>query len=102
MHFTPTEIELAVMRALDTHPWYPAPAIAQAAGLEDDVDRVRSALSELRRFHLVESDGRLGGGRAGRYCLTHAGAAVVVDTVRRRCLESSREIAVAAWEATAA
>lgn len=87
MHFNPTELELLVMRALDTHPWYPPAAIVQAAGLPDgEVQRVRSALAELRRFELVVSDGRFGG-RAGRYCLTSSGHAALIDTLRRRTLD---------------
>jgi len=87
VQFNPTELELLIMRALDHHPWYPPKAIAEHAGLADALPRVRSALSELRRFHMVESDGRLGAGAAGRYCLTAAGEAVLIDTLRRRALE---------------
>jgi hypothetical protein len=85
--FAPSELELLVMRALDRNPWHPPASIAEIAGIPTETALVRSTLSELRRFHLVVSDGRLGGGRAGRYCLTDAGEAVLIDSVRCRALE---------------
>lgn len=96
MTFSPTELELQIMRVLDGNPWSPPKAVAAAAGL-DDVGRVRSALGELRRFHLVVSDGRLGGGAAGRYSLTGGGQSVLIDTTRRRALAAVQaELAAAA------
>lgn len=84
MHFHPTELELAVMRALDTHRWYPAPALADAARL--DTPTVRRIIGELRRFELVAGDGRLGAGAAQRYHLTRSGEAALIDALRRRTL----------------
>jgi hypothetical protein len=84
--FTPTERELLVMRVLDCHPWRPPAAIAQAAGIAD-VGSVRSTLAELRRFYLVVTHNRIGGGAVGRYHLTDAGEAVLIDSMRQRALE---------------
>jgi hypothetical protein len=84
MTVTPTELELRVLRALRDHPYYPARALATAAG--DTVANVRSALAELRRFELVCGTRRGLNADSSLYALTPAGEAILVDSLRLRSL----------------
>jgi predicted transcriptional regulator len=87
--FSPTEFELALMRVLERNPWSPPAELARRAEL--DLRAVRSALAELRRYFLVQNDGRLGASRAGRYVLTSAGSTVLADATRQRALAAVRD-----------